>query len=100
MLYEVITTQREQKILVTPSSGLTEDEISSIIDDAIRERRPLSVGLIANAAEVLRELVTRGVTPDIVTALCRWFLRLADERVARDLVRTAEASGERERDVV
>jgi len=29
-----LTTQREQKILVTPSSGLTEEEISSIIDDA------------------------------------------------------------------
>jgi molecular chaperone DnaK len=29
-----LTTQREQKILVTPSSGLSEQEISSIIDDA------------------------------------------------------------------
>ena len=29
-----MATQREQKILVTPSSGLTEDEISAIIDDA------------------------------------------------------------------
>ena len=29
-----LATQREQKILVTPSSGLSEDEISLIIDDA------------------------------------------------------------------
>jgi molecular chaperone DnaK len=29
-----MATQREQKILVTPSSGLTEDEIAAIIDDA------------------------------------------------------------------
>jgi molecular chaperone DnaK len=29
-----LATQREQKILVTPSSGLSEDEITSIIDDA------------------------------------------------------------------
>jgi molecular chaperone DnaK len=29
-----LATQREQKILVTPSSGLSEQEISSIIDDA------------------------------------------------------------------
>jgi molecular chaperone DnaK len=29
-----LATQREQKILVTPSSGLTEEEISRIIDDA------------------------------------------------------------------
>ena len=29
-----LATQREQKILVTPSSGLSEDEISNIIEDA------------------------------------------------------------------
>jgi len=29
-----LATQREQKILVTPSSGLSEEEINSIIDDA------------------------------------------------------------------
>jgi molecular chaperone DnaK len=29
-----LATQREQKILVTPSSGLTDEEISAIIDDA------------------------------------------------------------------
>ncbi len=29
-----VATQREQKILVTPSSGLSDDEISSIIEDA------------------------------------------------------------------
>jgi len=29
-----LATQREQKILVTPSSGLTEEEIGAIIDDA------------------------------------------------------------------
>jgi molecular chaperone DnaK len=31
-----MATQREQKILVTPSSGLTEDEIRSIIEDAAK----------------------------------------------------------------
>jgi urocanate hydratase len=30
-------------------------------------RRPLSVGLVGNAAEVLPELVRRGVTPDVLT---------------------------------
>jgi len=39
----------------------------TLVEAALRERRPLSVGLIANAAEVLAELVARGVTPDIVT---------------------------------
>ena len=50
------------------------DEIADNIDDAVRrveaakrERRALSVGLIGNAAEVLPELLRRGVDVDIVT---------------------------------
>ncbi|APA96846.1 urocanate hydratase [Nocardia seriolae] len=50
------------------------DEIADDIDDALRrvlaakaERRPLSVGLIGNAAEVLPELLRREVEVDIVT---------------------------------
>ncbi|HEX4359152.1 MAG TPA: urocanate hydratase [Pseudonocardia sp.] len=50
------------------------DEIADDIDDAVRrvetakrERRALSVGLIGNAAEVLPELLRRGVDVDIVT---------------------------------
>jgi molecular chaperone DnaK len=31
-----LATQREQKILVTPSSGLSEEEIQGIIDDAAK----------------------------------------------------------------
>jgi len=34
---------------------------------AVEDRRPLSVGLCANAADVYPELVRRGVTPDIVS---------------------------------
>ena len=43
------------------------DEALEMIDRATREGRALSVGLIGNAAEVLPELVRRGVRPDIVT---------------------------------
>ncbi|MFE3953826.1 urocanate hydratase [Nocardia sp. NPDC059091] len=50
------------------------DEIADAIDDALArvlaakaERRPLSVGLIGNAAEVLPELLRREVEVDIVT---------------------------------
>jgi urocanate hydratase len=50
------------------------DEVASDVDDAVRrveaakrERRALSVGLIGNAAEVLPELLRRGVEVDIVT---------------------------------
>jgi urocanate hydratase len=50
------------------------DEVADDLDDAIarvtaakRERRPLSVGVVGNAAEVLPELLRRGVEADIVT---------------------------------
>ncbi len=43
------------------------DEALRWIDEARAARRPLSVGLVGNAAEVLPELVRRGVTPDILT---------------------------------
>ena len=50
------------------------DERTADLDDALRrveaaraERRALSVGLLGNAAEVLPELVRRGVAVDVVT---------------------------------
>jgi urocanate hydratase len=50
------------------------DEIADSLDDglarvqaAARERRALSVAVVANAADVLPELVRRGITPDVVT---------------------------------
>ncbi|MGA7804530.1 urocanate hydratase [Bradyrhizobium sp.] len=43
------------------------DEALSIIDRAGRERKPVSVGLLGNAAEIFPELVRRGVRPDAVT---------------------------------
>ncbi|WP_113890276.1 urocanate hydratase [Roseiarcus fermentans] len=45
----------------------TLDEALAIIDRSVKDRKPVSVGLIGNAAEVLPELVRRGVRPDIVT---------------------------------
>ena len=50
------------------------DEVADNLDDAIarvtkakQEKRPLSVGVVGNAAEVLPELLRRGVDVDIVT---------------------------------
>ena len=43
------------------------DEALAIIDKACRERKPISVGLLGNAADVFPELVRRGVRPDVVT---------------------------------
>jgi urocanate hydratase len=43
------------------------DEALEIVGRAARERRAVSVGLLGNAAEVLPELLRRGVRPDAVT---------------------------------
>jgi len=43
------------------------DQALELIDRSVRERKPLSVGLLGNACEVLPELLRRGVKPDAVT---------------------------------
>jgi urocanate hydratase len=43
------------------------DEALAIIGHAVQDGRPVSVGLLGNAAEILPELVQRGVRPDAVT---------------------------------
>jgi urocanate hydratase len=43
------------------------DEALSIIGRATKENKPISVGVLGNAADVFPELVRRGVKPDVVT---------------------------------
>jgi urocanate hydratase len=43
------------------------DEALEIIERSTKDGKPVSVGLIGNAAEALPELLKRGVRPDIVT---------------------------------
>ena len=43
------------------------DEALTAIERSCRERTPLSVGLLGNAAEIYPELVRRGIRPDVVT---------------------------------
>jgi urocanate hydratase len=45
----------------------TLEEALALIKKAVADRKPLSVGLLGNAAEILPELVERGVRPDAVT---------------------------------
>jgi urocanate hydratase len=45
----------------------TLDEALALIERATAEKKALSVGLLGNAAELLPELVKRGVKPDLVT---------------------------------
>ena len=43
------------------------DEALAMMERSCRERKPLSVGVLGNAADVFPELVRRGVKPDVVT---------------------------------
>lgn len=43
------------------------DAALAMIEDACRTKKPLSVGVLGNAAEIFPELVRRGVRPDVVT---------------------------------
>jgi len=43
------------------------DEALALCNEAKEQRQPLSVGLCANAADVIPELAKRGVTPDALT---------------------------------
>src|SRR5262245_22671807 len=43
------------------------DEALAIIQRSCADKKPISVGLLGNAAEVFPELVRRGINPDIVT---------------------------------
>jgi urocanate hydratase len=60
-----IEKRRETRYLDTSTDNL--DEALALIAKSVKERKPVSVGLLGNAAEILPELVRRGVKPDAVT---------------------------------
>jgi urocanate hydratase len=62
---ERIEMRLRTRYLDTRATSL--DEALEAIERSCRERTPLSVGLLGNAAEVFPELVRRGVRPDAVT---------------------------------
>lgn len=43
------------------------DDALAIIEQAKQDRKPISVGVLGNAADIFPELVRRGVRPDVVT---------------------------------
>ena len=49
------------------TQAATLEEALAVIERSCRERKPVSVGLLGNAADVLPELVRRGIRPDVVT---------------------------------
>src|SRR5437667_1543328 len=66
---EVDPTRSEKR----PKSGYCDkiawslDEALKLIHRARNERQPISIGLVGNCADVLPEIVRRGVVPDVLT---------------------------------
>ena len=85
-------------------SSTSLDEALTIIERATRDGKAVSVGLVGNAAEVYRDILARGIVPDVVTdqtsahdpihGYCPigWTLDEWKERQERDPAGTANAA--------
>ena len=60
-----IQKRLDTKYIDTMTTDL--DEALQMVRTAVAEKRPLSIGLVANAADVFPELLRRGIIPDVVT---------------------------------
>jgi len=69
LIVEVDRWRAERRLHLRQIDRVTDnlEEAMTWVEEALAANRPLSVGLIGNAAEVLPELVARGVQPDVVT---------------------------------
>lgn len=45
----------------------TLEEAMTMVEEAVKETEPKSIGLVGNAAEIYPELILRGIVPDVVT---------------------------------
>ncbi len=43
------------------------DEALKLVFDAVKEKKPLSVGLVGNTSDLLPELIKQNITPDVLT---------------------------------
>ena len=65
-----VDEQRIQRRLESGYLDVAERDLDAALEKALRAKEahePVSIGLLANAADLLRELVKRGVTPDVLT---------------------------------
>ncbi len=69
LIVEVDRWRAERRLELRQIDRITDDleEAMTWVEEALAQEQPLSVGLVGNAAEVLPELVKRGVVPDVVT---------------------------------
>ncbi len=79
LIVEIDRWRAERRLQLAQIDRITDEleEAMTWVEEALAAEEPLSVGLIGNAAEVLPELVQRGVVPDVVT----------DQTSAHDLLR-------------
>ncbi len=62
---EAIERRLKTKYLMEWTEDL--EEALEMVQNALKDKEPLSIGLLGNAAEVYPELLRRGIIPDIVT---------------------------------
>jgi len=69
LIVEVDRWRAERRLSLRQIDAITDnlEEAMTWVEEALAKEEPKSVGLIANAAEALPELVQRGVVPDVVT---------------------------------
>jgi len=59
--------RRRQEIGYVDTVVDTLEEAMTLVEEAVQQEIPKSIGLIGNAADIYAELAARGVTPDVVT---------------------------------
>jgi urocanate hydratase len=69
LIVEVDRRRAERRLSLRQIDMITDnvEEAMTWVEEAVARQQPKSIGLIGNAAEVLPELLQRGVTPDVVT---------------------------------
>ncbi len=69
LLVEVDRWRAERRLSLRQVDVISDDveEAMTWVEEALAKSEPRSIALVGNAAEILPELVARGVTPDVVT---------------------------------
>jgi urocanate hydratase len=69
LIVEVDRWRAERRLALRQIDVITDhlEEAMTWVEEALSRQEPKSIGLIANAADVLPELVVRGLVPDVVT---------------------------------
>lgn len=69
LIVEIDRWRAERRLALRQVDAISDnlEEAMTWVDDSLKKQEPGSVALIGNAAEILPELVARGVVPDVVT---------------------------------